>query len=93
MKEFLTNKDLFDIWDSYDAFYFENKYGEASTHKEQFDRLENLVGSVDICGKALAWMKDCYDSYYKLEYDDLNDSNPFYYIQERINKYGLGDTK
>ena len=52
------------IRNEYDAFYFENKYGE-NTHKKEFELLSNLKG--DKVKNALSWIKDCYDCYYKNE--------------------------
>ena len=43
MEEFLTNKDLLEIWENYDAYYFANIYGEGTTHKAQFERLSELL--------------------------------------------------
>ena len=59
---------LDDIKDIYDAFYIHNKYGE-NTHQKQFDLLEkNLKG--DKVSNAIAWIKGCYDCYYKYEFED-----------------------
>ena len=85
MKEFLTNKDLLKIWDSYDAYYFANKYGEVSTHKDEFNRLYGLLGNYDMPNRALDWMRHCYDCYYKNEYENKDNSNPFYYLQCVLN--------
>ena len=85
MEEFLTNKDLLEIWKSYDAYYFANKYGEYTTHKEQFNRIYELLKDDKLSDKALGWIANCYDSYYKNEYDEKNDSNPFYYLQCKLN--------
>ena len=52
------------IRNEYDAFYFENKYGE-NTHKKEFELLSNLKG--DKVKNALSWIKDNYDCYYKNE--------------------------
>lgn len=85
MKEFLTNKDLLNIWTSYDAYYFANKYGEGTTHKEEFEKLNKLLND-NLSVRALSWILNCYDCYYKNEYDEKNDSNPFYYLQCKLNE-------
>ena len=59
----------------YDAFYVENKYG-SGTHKAEFELLSTLKG--EKVHSALAWIKDCYDCYYK---DELN---PFDYLESLI---------
>lgn len=85
MEEFLTNKDLLEIWENYDAYYFANKYGEGTTHKAQFERLSELLPD-EVSSKALSWIKNCYDCYYKKEYEDMNDSNAFWYLQNKLNE-------
>ena len=35
--------------------------------------------------RALNWISQCYDCYYKNEYDEQDASNPFYYLQCKIN--------
>ena len=62
----------------YDAFYIENKYG-SGTHKEEFELLSTLKG--EYVRNALAWIKDCYDCYYK---DELEDDNPFDYLESLL---------
>ncbi len=86
MEKFLTNKDLLEIWTSYDAYYIGNKYGEENTHKEQFERLRELLKSDEASYKTLNWISQYYDSYYKNEYDLKNRDNPFYYLQCKINE-------
>lgn len=88
MKEFITNKDLLEIWTSYDAFYIANKYGEESTHKDQFQRLRELLKTDEKSQRALLWISHNYDSYYKNEFDGKNNDNPFYYLQCKINEIG-----
>lgn len=62
----------------YDAFYIENKYG-SGTHKEEFELLSTLKG--EKVSNALAWIKDCYDCYYK---NELPEDNPFNYLESLI---------
>ena len=84
MEEFLTNKDLLEIWKSYDAFYIENKYG-TNTHKEEFERLQKLLKDDEYSLQRLDFMLNNYDSYYKNEFDIKNNDNPFYYLQCKLN--------
>ena len=62
----------------YDAYYFGNKYGEC-THQKEFDLLSTLKG--EKVGQALAWIKDCYDCYYK---DELEEGNAFDYLESLL---------
>lgn len=84
MEEYLKNEYLLEIWKSYDAFYFANKYGEENTHKEQFKKLRELLKSDELSQRALNWISQCYDCYYKNEYEGMNDDNPFYYLQNKV---------
>ena len=86
MNEYIKNKDLLDIYNDYDAYYFANKYGEESTHKEQFKRLRELLREDELSQRALNWVSNCYDCYYAKEYVEMNDNNPFYYLQNKINE-------
>lgn len=74
-------KALDKIKESYDAYYFENKYGE-NTHKKEFDLLEKNVKG-DKMPNALSWIKNCYDCWYK---DDFKDESgtAFEYIRNQI---------
>lgn len=92
MEEFLTNKDLLEIWQSYDAYYFMNKYSDLdkNTHSKQFGALLELLKDDDMCMRALNWISQCYDCYYKNEYELKDDSNPFYYLQCKINELKEG---
>ena len=62
----------------YDAFFIENKYGEG-THNDEFELLSTLKG--DKVAKALGWIKDCYDFFYK---DELEEGNAFDYLESLI---------
>ncbi|NJE40604.1 hypothetical protein E0K99_04600 [Faecalicoccus pleomorphus] len=64
----------------YDAFYFENKYGDG-THKKEFELLANLKGEKVF--NALNWIKNCYDCYYKHE---NGEDSPFEYLRKVIEK-------
>lgn len=86
MEEFIKNNDLLNIWKDYDAFYFANKYGEESTHIEQFKNLRELLKQDELSQRALNWISQCYDCYYKNEFEGMNNDNPFYYLQCKINE-------
>lgn len=60
----------------YDAFYFENKYGEC-THSEEFKILSELNG--ELVPNALAWIRNCYDCYYHYE---LDEDSAFAYLEK-----------
>ncbi len=70
------------IIDSYDAYYVENKYGKG-THEEEFELLSQLKG--DKVSNAIAWIRDCYDCYYKEDYIN-DDSSAFAYLRSLIDK-------
>ncbi len=74
-------KALDEIKESYDAYYFENKYG-TNTHQKQFDLLEQNVKG-DKMPNALGWIKNCYDCYYKDDYKDEK-GTAFEYIRNQI---------
>ena len=61
----------------YDAFYLENKYG-CGTHEKEFEYLSTLFEKAE---NALAWIKDCYDCYYK---DELPYGNAFDYLESLV---------
>lgn len=86
MNDYIKNKDLLEIYQDYDAYYFANKYGEESTHKEQFKRLRELLKDDELSQRALNWISNCYDCYYAKEYTEMNDNNPFYYLQNKTNE-------
>lgn len=81
MKKEELLKALDEIKESYDAFYIENKYG-SNTHQKQFDLLEQNVKG-DKMPNALGWIKNCYDCYYKNEYEDES-GTAFEYIRNQI---------
>ena len=85
MKEEMLKK-LDEIKDGYDAYYIENKYGEEGTHKEQFEKLREYLKDDEMSMRALNWISQCYDCYYKddEDYNVENDSNPFYYLETKI---------
>ncbi len=78
-------KALDQLMNEYDAFFIENKYGKG-THNEQFEILEQLIEETgDQACIALCWIRDCYDCYYKEEYD--NEESAFGYLRSLIKKY------
>ena len=60
----------------YDAFYFENKYGEG-THPEEFATLSELEG--ELVPNAIGWIRNCYDCYYQHE---LDEDSAFAYLEK-----------
>ena len=75
-------KALDEIKESYDAFYFENKYCDC-THKEQFEKLSQVNG-LSLEKGALCWIRYEYDCYYKNEFEDEK-GTAFEYIRNLIN--------
>lgn len=55
------------LMNEYDAYYFENSYGEG-THPKEFEILSELEG--DLVPNAIGWIRNCYDCYYKHELDE-----------------------
>ena len=85
MKEEML-KSLNEIKNGYDAYYIENKYGEETTHKEQFEKLREYLKDDGTSTRAFNWIPHCYDCYHK---DDKvsnieGDANPFYYLETKI---------
>ena len=76
-------KALDRIFDSYDAFYFGNKYGEG-THEEEFNILSELEG--EYVKNALLWIRHNYDCYYKNDF--LGEDTPFHYLFTVISEVG-----
>lgn len=62
-------KALNEIKDTYDAFYFMNKYGDKCTHDEQFKLLATLP-ELSLEHGALCWIRYQYDCYYKNEFEN-----------------------
>ncbi len=84
-------KALDEIKESYDAFYFINKYDDLTnnTHKTQFELLSQVKG-LSLEKGALCWILNEYDCYYKDEYKDET-GTAFEYIRNLIKKE-YGDT-
>lgn len=84
------NKELLieaidDLWNNYDAFLFNNKYGE-NTHQKQFDLLNKYFENDEISLKAINWIKYSYDCYYKEDFkEELNGcKNAFSYLKSKL---------
>jgi len=88
-----NEKMLKEIFEEYDAFFVENKYGEG-THKKQFDTLKEVLKDDEMSMRALNWIHDCYDCYYKDEHKNhvdktkYNERSAFYYLQNKLSSIG-----
>ena len=86
-------KAIDDLYNEYDAYYFINKYDglEKNTHREQFEILADLlVKDYPKALSALRWIKNCYDCYYKEEFNTPD--SPFSYLKSAVNEK-LGGNK
>lgn len=75
------------LQDSYDAFLIYNKYTSLedlndNTHKKEFELLLEKFKNDEMCMKAIKWIMNCYDYYYKDEFNDGNDA--FSYLRNKI---------
>lgn len=81
----MDNKELIkaidDLWNNYDAFLFNNKYGE-NTHKKQFKLLAERFKQDEMSMKAIEWIKNRYDCYYKEDFND--DKSAFAYLKKQL---------
>ena len=73
------------LMNEYDAYYIENKYGEG-THLKEFEILSELEGR--LVPEAIAWIKNCYDCYYKNNMNE-DDSSAFAYLRTLAERKGL----
>lgn len=80
-------KAVNELFNDYDAYYFINKYSELdkNTHGEQLGMLIELLKDDEMSMKALDWIKNVYDCYYKHEYEEDED-NAFNYLKNAIEK-------
>lgn len=77
-------KAIDELLNSYDAYYFINKYDdENNTHKEEFELLIDLLKDDETSMKAINWIKNCYDCYYKEDYVD-DKTSAFSYLKMMI---------
>ena len=74
---------LKEIQNNYDAFFMLNKYSDDGTHKKEFDILKKAVGDDELGLRAINWIKNEYDCYYKMDYVDNKDS-AFDYLEKLI---------
>lgn len=76
-----------DLLNEYDAYYFINKYSELdkNTHRTQLSMLFELLKDDELSMRALNWIKNAYDCYYKEEVKEDAD-NAFDYLKEVIEK-------
>jgi hypothetical protein len=84
-EEYLKAVD--ELLDSYDAYYFINKYSELdeNTHGTQLSMLYELLKDDNMSMKALNWIKNAYDCYFKEEIKKEED-NAFNYLKKVIEK-------
>lgn len=90
MEEYLKAVDS--LLDSYDAYYIANKYDEKNnTHKKEFKMLIDLFENSEMDLRAIQWIHNCYDCYYKSQYEN-DEKSPFAYLKASINrKFGAKD--
>ena len=81
MEQKELEKALDEIKESYDAFYFENKYGEG-THAKEFKLLSEEL-NLSLEKGALAWIKYQYDYYDKDDFKD-EEGTAFEYVRNLI---------
>lgn len=76
-----------DLLNEYDAYYFINKYSELeeNTHGIQLSMLFELLKDDELSMRALNWIKNAYDCYYKEEIKKEED-NAFNYLKKVIEK-------
>lgn len=76
-----------DLLNEYDAYYFINKYSELeeNIHGTQLSMLFELLKDDELSMRALNWIKNAYDCYYKEEIKKEED-NAFNYLKKVIEK-------
>mgnify|MGYP006956326525 FL=1 len=83
-EEYLKAVD--NLLDSYDAYYIANKYDEKNnTHKKEFKMLIDLFENSEMDLRAIQWIHNCYDCYYKSQYEN-DEESPFAYLKKSINR-------
>lgn len=80
-------KAINNLQDNYDAFFINNKYTSLdnlgdNTHKQEFKLLFEKFKNDEMSMKAIKWIMNCYDCYYKDEFNDGNDA--FSYLRNKI---------
>lgn len=77
------------ILDSYDAFLIDNKYLDRNTHQKEFDLLTEQFKDDEMCMKAINWMKNRYDCYYKKEFEH-DEGSAFAFLKNKIKEMKEG---
>lgn len=81
----MDNKELIkaidELYNNYDAFLIDNKYGE-NTHRKQFELLIERFKQDEMSMKAIEWIQHCYDCYYKEDFKD--DKSAFAYLKKQL---------
>lgn len=72
------------LFNSYDAYLINNKYGsiEGNTHEKEFKILIDRFKNDEMSMKAINWILNCYDYYYKDEFSD--DKSAFAFLKNRL---------
>lgn len=85
-------KAVDDLLNEYDAYYIMNKYDEENnTHKKQFEMLIKLFENDSKSLRAIQWIHNCYDCYYKNQFEN-DDESPFAYLKGSIDrKFGVNN--
>ena len=78
------------IKEEYDTYYMSNKVKPGDTHRKEFDFLLSFLEKDDKAKRGLYWIMLQYDCYYQNEecFNEENDENCFYYIEQQIRKSG-----
>lgn len=76
-----------ELFNHYDAFLIENKYSsieefEDNTHKKEFTMLINKFKNDETSMRAISWILNCYDCFYKNEF--IDDKSAFAYLKRKI---------
>ena len=80
-------KAIDELLESYDAYYFINKYSDLdkNTHGKQLKILYELFDNDYMCKKALNWIQYAYECYYKQQVEE-DEENAFNYLKKAIEK-------
>ena len=71
------------LMNNYDAYFFQNKYTEDNTHKKEFDLLIKYFKNDEMALKAISWIKNRYDYYYKSDFEN-NKNSAFAYLKSKL---------
>lgn len=80
-------KAIDELHNNYDAFYIYNKYSSTedlkdNTNQKEFELLLNKFKNDPMCMKAIKWIMNCYDCFYKNEFNDGKDA--FSYLKNKL---------